>query len=419
MEFSRRSYLQKLVRADGNGMIKIVTGVRRCGKSYLLFNIFRNFLLSQGVAENHIIGLALDDRANKKLLAPDKLLDYIEAHIVNDGKKNYVILDEVQLVAEFISVLLSLTHKQNVETYVSGSNSRFLSKDVVTEFRGRGWEIRVHPLSFAEFYEGVGGDYQQALFDFYRYGGLPHVATLETEEEKKQYLQSVFETTYLKDVIERNHLRNPEGMRKLMQVLASCIGSCTNPNNIVNTFMSGEKLTISSAAIGNYLEYLQDAFIISEAQRYDVKGRKYIGTASKYYFEDLGIRNMLINFRQQEDTHITENVIYNELCMRGYSVDVGQVEVWGTTPEGKRVRKNLEVDFVANNPPQRIYIQSAFVLSDRTKTQQEQRPLVHIPDHFRKVIILGNDFQRGWIDDEGVQIISMKDFLLNPEALTL
>lgn len=419
MEFSRRSYLQKLVRADGNGMIKIVTGVRRCGKSYLLFNIFRNFLLSQGVAENHIIGLALDDRANKKLLDPDKLLDYIEAHIVNDGKKNYVILDEVQLVDEFISVLLSLTHKQNVETYVSGSNSRFLSKDVVTEFRGRGWEIRIHPLSFAEYYEGVGGDYQQALFDFYRYGGLPHVATLETEEEKKQYLQSVFETTYLKDVIERNHLRNPEGMRKLIQVLASCIGACTNPNNIVNTFMSGEKLTISSAAIGNYLEYLQDAFIISEAQRYAVKGRKYIGTASKYYFEDLGIRNMLINFRQQEDTHIMENVIYNELCMRGYSVDVGQVEVWETTPEGKRVRKNLEVDFVANNPPQRIYIQSAFVLSDRTKTQQEQRPLVHIPDHFRKVIILGNDFQRGWIDDEGVQIISMKDFLLNPEALTL
>lgn len=419
MEFSRRSYLQKLVRADGNGMIKIVTGVRRCGKSYLLFNIFRNFLLSQGVAENHIIGLALDDRANKKLLDPDKLLDYIEAHIVNDGKKNYVILDEVQLVDEFISVLLSLTHKQNVETYVSGSNSRFLSKDVVTEFRGRGWEIRVHPLSFAEFYEGVGGDYQQALFDFYRYGGLPHVATLETEEEKKQYLQSVFETTYLKDVIERNHLRNPEGMRKLIQVLASCIGSCTNPNNIVNTFMSGEKLTVSSAAIGNYLEHLQDAFIISEAQRYDVKGRKYIGTASKYYFEDLGIRNMLINFRQQEDTHIMENVIYNELRVRGYSVDVGQVEVWETTLEGKRVRKNLEVDFVANNPPQRIYIQSAFVLSDRANTQQEQRPLVHIPDHFRKVIILGNDFQRGWINDEGVQIISMKDFLLNPEALTL
>ncbi len=417
MEFSRKLYLQKLVRADGNGMIKIVTGIRRCGKSYLLFNIFRNYLLSQGVQEDHIIGLALDDRENKKLLNPDRLLDYINNHIVKDGKKNYVILDEVQLVDDFVSVLLSMTHKQNVETYVSGSNSKFLSKDVVTEFRGRGWEIRVHPLSFAEYFEGVGGDYRKALYDYYRYGGLPHVALLATEDEKKQYLQSVFETTYLKDVIERNHLRNPEGMRKLIQVLASCIGSCTNPYNIVNTFMSGEKLAIAPATIENYLEYLQDAFIISEAQRYDVKGRKYIGSASKYYFEDLGIRNMLINFRQQEDTHIMENVIYNELCMRGYSVDVGQVEVWETTPEGKRLRKNLEVDFVVNNPPQRMYIQSAFVLQDREKTEKEQRPLVNIPDHFRKIIILGNDFQRGWIDDEGVEIVSMEDFLLKPNTL--
>lgn len=417
MEFSRKLYLQKLVRADGNGMIKIVTGIRRCGKSYLLFNIFRNYLLSQGVQEDHIIGLALDDRENKKLLNPDRLLDYINSHIVKDGKKNYVILDEVQLVDDFVSVLLSMTHKQNVETYVSGSNSKFLSKDVVTEFRGRGWEIRVHPLSFAEYFEGVGDDYRKALYDYYRYGGLPHVALLATEDEKKQYLQSMFETTYLKDVIERNHLRNPEGMRKLIQVLASCIGSCTNPYNIVNTFMSGEKLAIVPATIENYLEHLQDAFIISEAQRYDVKGRKYIGTASKYYFEDLGIRNMLINFRQQEDTHIMENVIYNELCMRGYSVDVGQVEVWETTPEGKRLRKNLEVDFVVNNPPQRMYIQSAFVLQDREKTEKEQRPLVNIPDHFRKIIILGNDFQRGWIDDEGVEIVSMEDFLLKPNTL--
>ncbi len=417
MEISRKLYLQKLIRADGNGMIKIVTGIRRCGKSYLLFNIFRNYLLSQGVQEDHIIGLALDDRENKKLLNPDRLLDYINSHIVKDGKKNYVILDEVQLVDDFVSVLLSMTHKQNVETYVSGSNSKFLSKDVVTEFRGRGWEIRVHPLSFAEYFAGVGGDYRKALYDYYRYGGLPHVALLATEDEKKQYLQSVFETTYLKDVIERNHLRNPEGMRKLIQVLASCIGSCTNPNNIVNTFMSGEKLTIAPATIENYLEHLQDAFIIGEAQRYDVKGRKYIGSASKYYFEDLGIRNMLINFRQQEDTHIMENVIYNELCMRGYSVDVGQVEVWETTSEGKRLRKNLEVDFVVNNPPQRMYIQSAFVLQDREKTEKEQRPLVNIPDHFRKIIILGNDFQRGWIDDEGVEIVSMEDFLLKPNTL--
>ncbi len=417
MEFSRKMYLQKLVRADGNGMIKIITGIRRCGKSYLLFNIFRNHLISQGVSEDHIIGLALDERENKKLLNPDRLLDYIDKHIVKDGKKNYVILDEVQLVDEFVSVLLSMTHKQNVETYVSGSNSKFLSKDVVTEFRGRGWEIRIHPLSFAEYYEGMGGDYQHALYDYYRYGGLPQLALLATEEEKKQYLKTVFETTYLKDVIERNHLRNPEGMRKLIQVMASCIGSCTNPNNIVNTFMSGEKLVISSAAVGHYLEYLQDAFIISEAQRYDVKGRKYIGSASKYYFEDIGIRNMLINFRQQEETHIMENIIYNELLLRGYSVDVGQVEVWEKTSEGKRVRNNLEIDFVVNNPPQRIYIQSALVLPDRAKTEQEQRPLVNIPDHFRKVIILGNDFQRGWIDEEGVQIISMRDFLLSPDIL--
>ena len=417
MEFPRKMYLQKLVRADGNGMIKIITGIRRCGKSYLLFNIFRNHLISQGVSEDHIIGLALDERENKKLLNPDRLLDYIDKHIVKDGKKNYVILDEVQLVDEFVSVLLSMTHKQNVETYVSGSNSKFLSKDVVTEFRGRGWEIRIHPLSFAEYYEGMGGDYQHALYDYYRYGGLPQLALLSTEEEKKQYLKTVFEATYLKGVIERNHLRNPEGMRKLIQVMASCIGSCTNPNNIVNTFMSGEKLVISSAAVGHYLEYLQDAFIISEAQRYDVKGRKYIGSASKYYFEDIGIRNMLINFRQQEETHIMENIIYNELLLRGYSVDVGQVEVWEKTSEGKRVRKNLEIDFVVNNPPQRIYIQSALVLPDRAKTEQEQRPLVNIPDHFRKVIILGNDFQRGWIDEEGVQIISMRDFLLSPDIL--
>lgn len=417
MEFSRKMYLQKLVRADGNGMIKIITGIRRCGKSYLLFNIFRNHLISQGVSEDHIIGLALDERENKKLLNPDRLLDYIDKHIVKDGKKNYVILDEVQLVDEFVSVLLSMTHKQNVETYVSGSNSKFLSKDVVTEFRGRGWEIRIHPLSFAEYYEGMGGDYQHALYDYYRYGGLPQVALLATEEEKKQYLKTVFEATYLKDVIERNHLRNPDGMRKLIQVMASCIGSCTNPNNIVNTFMSGENLVISSAAVGHYLEYLQDAFIISEAQRYDVKGRKYIGSASKYYFEDIGIRNMLINFRQQEETHIMENIIYNELLLRGYSVDVGQVEIWEKTPEGKRVRKNLEIDFVVNNPPQRIYIQSALVLPDRAKTEQEQRPLVNIPDHFRKVIILGNDFQRGWINEEGVQIISMRDFLLSPDIL--
>jgi len=417
MEFSRDLYLQKLIAGMQNNMVKIVTGIRRCGKSYLLFNLFKQYLLSHGVAEDHIIGLSLDNLRNKRLKKPETLLDYIDAHNPNDGQTSFVILDEVQLVGDFVSLLLSLMQTPHMQVYVSGSNSKFLSSDVVTEFRGRGWEIRVHPLSFAEYYQQIGGDYQKALTMYYRYGGLPQVALLETELEKKQYLQTTFEATYLRDIIERNHLRNPEGMRHLIQVIASNIGSITNPTKIANTFQSCEQLTISDKTITTYLEHLQDAFIISEAQRYDIKGRKYIGSASKYYFEDLGIRNMLINFRQQEDTHIMENVLYNELCLRGYSVDVGQVEVWETTLDGKRVRKNLEVDFVVNNPPQRIYIQSAFVLPDRAKTQQEQRPLVHIPDHFRKVIILGNDFQRGWIDDEGVQIVSLRDFLLNPDIL--
>lgn len=417
MVFSRQRYLQQLVAGLQNDMVKIVTGIRRCGKSYLLFKIFRQYLIDNGTNEDHIIGLSLDDRRNQKLTDPDELLAYIDAHTPQDNLTTYVILDEVQLVEDFVGVLLSLMHTPNMQVYVSGSNSRFLSSDVVTEFRGRGWEIRVHPLSFAEYYEAVGGEYSTALNNYYRYGGLPQVAQLETEQEKKQYLQTIFEATYLKDVIERNHLRNPEGMRQLIQVLSSSIGACTNPLRISNTFKSSEKLIIAPNTITNYIGHLKDAFIINEALRYDVKGRKYIGTETKYYFEDLGLRNMLLNYRQQEDTHIMENVIYNELCLRGYSVDIGQVEIWEPNETGKSVRKNLEVDFVVNNPPQRIYIQSAFALPDREKTIQEQRPLVNIPDHFRKVIILGNDMQAGWTNDEGVQIITLRDFLLNPDAL--
>lgn len=415
MVFSRTLYLQKLVAGMQNNMVKIVTGIRRCGKSYLLFNIFKEYLLSHGTDEVHIIGLSLDNIRNRRLLKAESLLEYIDAHTPNDGQTTFVILDEVQMVEDFIGVLLSLMQTPHMQVYVSGSNSKFLSSDVVTEFRGRGWEIRVHPLSFAEYYEETGGDLKAALDSYYRYGGLPQVAELPTEQEKKQYLQQVFEATYLKDIIERNHLRNPDGMRQLVQVIASNIGAITNPSKLSNTFQSIEHLTLTDKTITSYLQHLQDAFIISEAQRYDVKGKKYIGSASKYYFEDLGIRNMLINFRQQEDTHIMENVLYNELCLRGYSVDVGQVEIWEKTVEGKAVRKNLEVDFVVNNPPQRIYIQSALILPTREKTLQEQRPLVNIPDHFRKVIILGNDFQSGWIDDEGVEIISLKEFLLKPD----
>lgn len=417
MVFSRKSYLQQLIDGSKNDMVKIVTGIRRCGKSYLLFNIFKQYLLEHGTPEDHIIGLSLDNRRNRKLTNPDALLDYIDERTPKDDITTYVILDEVQMVDDFVSVLLSLMQTPNMQVYVSGSNSRFLSTDVVTEFRGRGWEIHVHPLSFAEYYEAVGGEYSKALNNYYRYGGLPQVALLDTEKEKKQYLQSVFEATYLKDVIERNHLRNPEGMEHLIQVLSSSIGACTNPLRIANTFKTNEKVSITTKTITDYIHHLQNAYIISEALRYDVKGRKYIGTETKYYFEDMGIRNMLINFRQPENTHIMENVIYNELCLRGYSVDVGQVEIWEYGEDGKKVRKNLEVDFVVNNPPQRIYIQSAFALPDREKTIQEQRPLVNIPDHFRKVIILGNDMQAGWTNDEGVQIITLRDFLLNPDAL--
>ncbi|MGN1240084.1 MAG: ATP-binding protein [Paludibacteraceae bacterium] len=417
MEFPRDMYLQKLVAGMQNNMVKIVTGILRCGKSYLLFNIFKKYLLSHGTTEEHIIGLSMDNLRNKRLTKPEALLEYIDAHTPNDDETTFVILDEVQLVDDFVSLLLSLMQTPHLQVYVSGSNSKFLSSDVITEFRGRGWEIRVHPLSFAEYYQQIGGDYQTALKMYYRYGGLPQVALFQTEQEKKQYLQTTFETTYLKDIIERNHLRNPDGMRHLIQVMASNIGTITNPSKIANTFQSCEQLAIADKTISLYLEYLQNAFIISDAQRYDIKGRKYIGSASKYYFEDLGIRNALINFRQQEDTHIMENVLYNELCIRGYNVDVGQVGIWETGNERKKVRKNLEVDFVVNNAPERVYIQSALALPDREKTIQEQRPLVHIPDHFRKVIILGNDYQMGWTDEEGIQIISQKDFLLNPNIL--
>lgn len=417
MEFSRKQYLLQLIEGQQNNMVKIVTGIRRCGKSYLLFNIFKNYLLTHGTDEKHIIGLSMDNMRNEHLAEPHALLDYIDAHNPNDGQTTYVIIDEVQVVHNFVGVLLSLMQTPNIQVYVSGSNSKFLSSDVVTEFRGRGWEIRVHPLSFAEYYEETGGDFREALTTYYRYGGLPYVASLHTEKAKKQYLRSVFEATYLKDVIDRNNLRNPEGMRHLIQLLASDIGSCTNPTKIANTFRTNEQLTLTANTVSDYIQHLEDAFIINEAQRYDIKGRKYIGSASKYYFEDLGIRNMLLNFRQQEETHIMENVMYNELCIRGYSVDVGQVEVWEKDKNGKYIRKNLEVDFVVNNPPQRMYIQSAYDLPTREKTVQEQRPLVNIPDHFRKVIVLENNYQSAWMDEEGVQIIGLKDFLLNPSVL--
>jgi len=416
MEFNRNLYLQKLISASKNDMIKIVTGIRRCGKSYLLFEIFHNYLLSQGVKEDHIIGLALDDNRNKALRDPDKLLEYIDSHLIHDGQTSYVILDEVQMVDDFVGVLLSMTHMRNVQTYVSGSNSKFLSKDVVTEFRGRGWEIRVRPLSFAEYYEGVGGDKRDALEDYYTYGGLPAVAKLNTPEEKESYLKDVYRAIYLKDIIERNHLQNEEGLEEIFRVLASSMGTAVNPTKIANTFKSVANIKISTHTITKYIEHLKDAFLVSEALRYDVKGRKYIGSDSKFYFEDPGVRNAIIGFRQVEYSHMMENVLYNELCARGYSVDVGLVEIWEKNEEGKIVHKRIEVDYVINRGSQRIYVQSAYSMPDEEKRDQEQRPLIKINDSFRKIIISG-EHKGKFYNEEGVLRIGVFEFLLDRECL--
>ena len=410
MLFKRKSYIDKLISADGNGMIKIVTGIRRCGKSFLLFNLFKQHLLDSGIAEDHIIEVNLEDRRNQKLRDPDALLNHIDSRMT-DKNKYYILLDEVQMVKEFEDVLNSYLHVDNAEVYVTGSNAKFLSKDVITEFRGRGWEIRVRPLSFSEYYEGVGGDFDTALEIYYIYGGLPAVSLLDTAEEKQEYLRTVYETVYLRDVLERNSLRNADGMRELVKVLASSMGSCTNIQRIANTFNSVGGMNVGNATVGKYIEHLQDSFIISEALRYNVKGRKYIGTETKYYFEDTGIRNAIIDFRQIEFTHIMENVVYNELCRLGYTVDVGQVEVFKNDAEGKTVRSNLEIDFVVNKADERLYIQSAYSLPTREKVVQEEASLLKVPDGFRKIIIVG-DHWVSYYNDEGILLLNLRDFLL-------
>lgn len=417
MIIKRDYYLNQLIESQGNGLVKIVTGGRRCGKSFLLFNLFRNYLLDSGVSEDHIVGLSLDDRRSSPLRDPDRLLDYIDSKVRTDGKTHFIILDEVQLVRDFVEVLLSLMHNPQLEIYVSGSNSKFLSKDVVTEFRGRGDEIRVWSLSFSEYYAAVGGDKTAAWKDYYTYGGLPQLLQMPNEQKKIEYLTNLFEVTYLRDVIERNHLRNAAGMRQLVRILASAIGSSTNPRRISNTFKSQEATSIKATTISDYIEYLQDTFLIEEAMRYDVKGRKYIGTETKYYFSDMGLRAAVLNFRQQEETHIMENIIYNELRHRGYLVDVGQVDMWERDENGKSQRKNLEVDFVVNRGAERIYIQSALRMPTIEKEIQEQRPLLNINDSFRKIIIVGDDI-KSKINEHGISTIGLIDFLLNPHSLT-
>ena len=416
MIIQRKKYLDMLISGEGNNLVKIVTGVRRCGKSFLLFKLFRNYLTEKGVDEQHIIELSLDDLRNKKLRNPETLLEYIDSHLLNDKKTTYIILDEVQLVQDFVEVLLSLLHTPFVDVYVSGSNSKFLSKDVVTEFRGRGDEIRVFPLSFSEFYSAVGGDKSEVWKEYYTYGGLPQILEFDSEKKKSDYLKNLYELTYMKDVQERNHLRNADGLFKVVQMLASCIGSPTNPKRISDTFKTVEKKAVTDKTILNYIECLKDAFLIEEALRYDVKGRKYIGTETKYYFEDIGLRNAILNFRQQEEPHIMENIIYNELKYRGFNVDVGFVETWENKSSGKSFRHGLEVDFVVNKGAERIYIQSAFKLPTDEKKVQEERPLLNINDSFKKIIITGENIKRK-TDEKGILTIGLLDFLLDEKCI--
>ena len=416
MDIKRDKYLNDLINRMHNGMIKVVTGIRRCGKSYLLFNIFKNYLLEQGVPASHIIMIELDQRKNKKYRDPDVILDYIESLIEEDGQY-YIMLDEVQMLQEFEEVLNSL-HIRNADVYVTGSNSKFLSKDVITEFRGRGDEIHIYPLTFKEFMEAYDGDMYHGWAEYVVYGGLPLTVTMKTEEQKISYLTNLFKETYLRDIIERYHIEKIQELEDLINILASSIGSLTNPPKLEATFKSVIQSTISLNTIRQYIEYLEDAFIINKANRYNVKGRKYIGTPLKYYFEDVGLRNARLGFRQVEETHLMENVIYNELRSRGYSVDVGMVEKRGVNKDGKEYRSQLEIDFVANLGSKRYYIQSAFSMPTEEKRIQEKASLVNINDSFKKIIVV-KDIVNVTRDEDGITTMSIYDFLLKENSLEL
>ena len=415
MEIKRDIYLQKLINRMHNGMIKVITGIRRSGKSYLLFTIFRNYLKSQGVMDDHIIAIELDMYENEKYRDPDTILGYIKNRLTDEGDY-YIFLDEVQLLSKFESVLNSFLRMSNVDVYVTGSNSKFLSKDVITEFRGRGDEVHVYPVSFSEYMEVFGGDKYEGWSSYVSFGGLPLTITMATDEQRMEYLTRLFEETYVKDIIERNHIEKVQEMNDLINVLASCIGSLTNASKIEATFKSVIKSDISLNTIRAYIEYLKDAFIINEVNRYDVKGRKYIGTPLKYYFEDMGLRNARLGFRQVEETHLMENIIYNELRVRGYQVDVGVVVKRGRTEKGVQEKKQLEIDFVANLGSKRYYIQSAFSLPDDEKRAQEKASLINVGDSFKKIVIV-NGTKKPWRNEEGFVIMGMKYFLLNADSL--
>lgn len=417
MVVRRDIYLNKLISKKHNGLIKVVTGVRRCGKSYLLFNLFKEHLLSSGVDRKNIIEIAFDSFENKQYQDPYVLMPYLKEQIADD-RMYYVLLDEVQLLDEFESVLNSLIRMENVDVYVTGSNARFLSKDVITEFRGRGDEIHMFPLSFSEFMSVYSGTKQDGWDEYVLYGGLPLVLRFKEPEEKIAFLKSLFEETYISDIVGRHKIRNRAELEELLNILSSSIGSLTNPTKLSATFKSVKQKTISKETIGKYIGYLCDAFLIDSAVRYDVKGKKYINTPVKYYFTDMGLRNARLNFRQLEETHTMENIVFNELKTRGFNVDVGVVMANGKDKDNRSIRRQYEIDFVCNKGSRRYYIQSAYYVPDQAKMEQEQRSLMLTGDAFKKIIVT-KDAPAPYYNDRGVLVMSIFDFLLNPASLEM
>ena len=429
--YPREQYLNKIISKKDNGRIKIITGLRRSGKSVLLFQLYRDWLIKEGIHEDHIIALALDVLENAKYRNPIELDKYVRDRMVADGEKYYILIDEIQFVSEiqnpyvdnpdarisFIDVVLGFMQMKNADVYVTGSNSRMLSSDILTQFRDRGDEIRVYPLSFAEFYREYKGDKRGAWQDYYTYGGMPFVTSLETHEEKSRYLKDLFDRTYIKDVLERHKIKNDAAVLSiLLDILASGIGSLTNPTKLSKTFKSERQIAIGSETIEKYIGYFEEAFLIEKAVRYDIKGRKYIGTPAKYYYTDLGLRNARLGFRQLEETHIMENVLYNDLIRRGMDVDVGVVEYNTKDSAGKKIRKQLEVDFVVNKGEKRFYIQSALSIADPEKKEQEIASLKRIPDSFSKIVVV-RDYLKPWQDENGIVYLGIEQFLLDEDIL--
>lgn len=413
----RRKYLDELVSLRNNGMIKIITGMRRCGKSYLLFEIFTSYLESNGIAPDHIIKVDLEDYRNRAMRNPDNLYAYVESRIT-DGDMYYILLDEVQMLDQFEDVLNGFLRIRNADIYVTGSNAKFLSKDIITEFRGRGFEVKMYPLSFSEYMSAYPGTVQAGLNEYMLYGGLPQILSYPTEEQKVRFLKALFDETYLKDIKDRYEIRKDDDLEELINIMASGIGALTNPNKLANTFQSEKKSPISNDTVKNYIDYLCDSFLIEKSTRYDIKGKRYINSPYKYYFMDLGLRNARINFRQSEKSHLMENMVYNELRIRGFNVDVGVVPVVRRGEDGKQHRSSLEIDFVCNLGSRRYYIQSAYRMESDEKIRQERASLLRVDDSFKKIIVIGEESPITR-DEAGITTISIYDFLLKENSLEL